>query len=245
MSISGSTLQQATCSVELFPHHNVHRQIPPCSFCHFSPITRFHRIFLGTSTPSTRGSSHAANSSSMTFSQGTQASQHHLSLSPQRCQSPLWLLGDWRWGWRVFQQRELRNNVVVVQQALCLRPGSAAGRRRGLRKGGSWRSRVSSVWSFRAGKRGMRSLTSTSWSMHGSHSTGGQGLMELHGMWTWSYGTGWSRAGWTSLRYWAWRLRTFKSSSLVSSRYPGPVSHLSTTLGATIVGHCASSPLTR
>jgi len=166
-------------------------------------------------------------------------------LSPQRCQSPLWLLGDWRWGWRVFQQRELRNNVVVVQQALCLRPGSAAGRRRGLRKGGSWRSRVSSVWSFRAGKRGMRSLTSTSWSMHGSHSTGGQGLMELHGMWTWSYGTGWSRAGWTSLRYWAWRLRTFKSSSLVSSRYPGPVSHLSTTLGATIVGHCASSPLTR
>ena len=45
MSISRSTLQQVTCSVELFPHHNVPRQIPP-----FSPITRrqqvetFHRI---------------------------------------------------------------------------------------------------------------------------------------------------------------------------------------------------------
>ena len=36
----------------------------------------------------------------------------------------------------------------------------------------------------------MRFSTSTSWSMHGSRCAGGQGLVELHGVLTWSYGPG-------------------------------------------------------
>jgi len=106
-------LQQTTCSVELFPHRHVPRQIPPCSFClqplhpslgpparllshHVSSTSRNFPSHLGTSTPSTRGPSHAANSSSITLSRDpslptSSFSKKSLPTSDARVHSDFWV----------------------------------------------------------------------------------------------------------------------------------------------------------